>query len=177
MLWNIALHKGRNVPLWLIWRCVTLCWYLVLNSLFLFSFLSTQAGDQVLELLWGPVETQVCIFWFPLVSFGVVIFTLMHCKELKLHSRCIFDQFLLSLGIKAVILWYTILVQFKITFQFEYFFICNYSCDKNWIFSIITPVFSTTWSCRDHFNMLIWLSLLKTIVLLTDCLEMYAFGF
>ncbi len=27
---------------------------------------------------------------------------------------------------------------------------------QSWIFSIITPVFSVTWSIRNHFNMLIW---------------------
>ncbi len=28
---------------------------------------------------------------------------------------------------------------------------------QNWIFSIITPVFSVTWSFRNHSTMLIWL--------------------
>jgi len=27
---------------------------------------------------------------------------------------------------------------------------------RSWIFSIITPVFSVTWSFRNHSNMLIW---------------------
>ncbi len=30
-----------------------------------------------------------------------------------------------------------------------------YFCDQSWIFSIITPVFSVTWSFRNHSNMLI----------------------
>jgi len=30
-----------------------------------------------------------------------------------------------------------------------------YSCDQNWIFSIITPVFSVTWSFRNQYNMMI----------------------
>jgi len=25
-----------------------------------------------------------------------------------------------------------------------------YSCDRSWIYSIITPVFSVTWSFRNH---------------------------
>ncbi len=29
---------------------------------------------------------------------------------------------------------------------------------KSWIFIIITPVFSVTWSFRNHFNMMIWCS-------------------
>ncbi len=29
---------------------------------------------------------------------------------------------------------------------------------QNWIFSIITPVFSVTWSFGNHYNMLIWCS-------------------
>ncbi len=33
-----------------------------------------------------------------------------------------------------------------------------YSCDQSWIFSIITPVFSVTWSFRNHTNMLIFCS-------------------
>ncbi len=35
-----------------------------------------------------------------------------------------------------------------------------YSSDQSWIFSIITPVFSVTWSFRNHSNMLIWCSFL-----------------
>ncbi len=30
-----------------------------------------------------------------------------------------------------------------------------YSCDQSWIFSIMTPVFSVTWSFRNHYNMMI----------------------
>ncbi len=30
-----------------------------------------------------------------------------------------------------------------------------YFCDQSWIFSFITPVFSVTWSFRNHSNMLI----------------------
>ncbi len=37
----------------------------------------------------------------------------------------------------------------------QYFHIEN-SCDQSWIFSIITPVFSVTWSFRNHSNMLIY---------------------
>jgi len=29
---------------------------------------------------------------------------------------------------------------------------------QSWIFSIITPVFSVTWSFRNYFNMLMWCS-------------------
>jgi len=33
---------------------------------------------------------------------------------------------------------------------FFYRSILLYSCDQSWIFSIITPVFSVTWSFRSH---------------------------
>ncbi len=44
-------------------------------------------------------------------------------------------------------------------------------CDQSWIFSIISPVFSVTWSFRNHTNMLVkkhfWLLwMLKTVVML-----------
>jgi len=49
---------------------------------------------------------------------------------------------------------------------------------QSWIFSIITSVFSVTWSFRNHSNMLIWcfknhflLSMLKTVVLLNIFVE------
>ncbi len=52
-----------------------------------------------------------------------------------------------------------ILLQFKITvFHLNIFWILIYSCDQSWIFSIITPVFSVTWSFRNHSNMLIFCS-------------------
>ncbi len=58
-------------------------------------------------------------------------------------------------------------------FLFEYIFLnVIYSCDANLNFSIITPVFSVTWSFRNHSNMRICfkkhflLSVLKTLVLL-----------
>jgi len=42
-----------------------------------------------------------------------------------------------------------------------------YSCDQSWIFSIITPVFSVTWSFRNHSNMLIccWRNIPYQVVL------------
>ncbi len=48
-----------------------------------------------------------------------------------------------------------ILLEIKITvFYFNIQLNTIYSCDQSWIFSIITPVFSVTWSFRNH-NMLI----------------------
>jgi len=38
-------------------------------------------------------------------------------------------------------------------------------CWQSWIFNIITPVFSVTWSFRNHSNMLIWCFLIINVVL------------
>ncbi len=40
-------------------------------------------------------------------------------------------------------------------FYLNIFFKCIIPVMKSWIFSIIIPVFSVTWSFRNHFNMLI----------------------
>ncbi len=57
--------------------------------------------------------------------------------------------------VKTVILWY--ILQIKTTdFRYVYTVECNVFV---WcIFSIITPVFSVTWSFRNHSDMLIWCS-------------------
>ncbi len=40
------------------------------------------------------------------------------------------------------------------SYIFRIYFV--YSCGQSWIFSIITPVFSVTWSFRNHSNILIY---------------------
>ncbi len=59
---------------------------------------------------------------------------------------------------KKLILWNII------TFYKDIFRNVIYFCDQSWIFSIITPVFSVTWSFRNIFSHLI-LSMLKTVEL------------
>ncbi len=54
---------------------------------------------------------------------------------------------------KTLILFFLL---FKITFLFEYILKCNlFLWFQSFILSIITPVFSVTWSFRNHSNMLI----------------------
>ncbi len=47
------------------------------------------------------------------------------------------------------------IIQFKITVFYVNMLNYIYFCDQSWIFIIITPVFSVTWSFRNHSNMLI----------------------
>ncbi len=47
---------------------------------------------------------------------------------------------------------------------FEYILKCNLFLMQSWIFSIITPVFSATWSFRNHSNMLICCSIFFIIM-------------
>ncbi len=57
-----------------------------------------------------------------------------------------------------------ILLQFKTTI-----FNCNihfFSCDQSWIFSFLTPVFSVTWSFRNHSNILICCSIKVFIIII-----------
>ncbi len=56
----------------------------------------------------------------------------------------------------------------KQLFSILIYFKAIYDCDGKGEFSaVITPVFSVTWSFRNHSNMLIWLlSMLKTVELL-----------
>ncbi len=42
-------------------------------------------------------------------------------------------------------------------FVFKFILKCHF-CDQSWIFSIIPPGFTVTWSFRNHSNMLIWCS-------------------
>ncbi len=65
---------------------------------------------------------------------------------------------------KTVIIWN---ITIQNNFHFNIFQNIIYFCDQSWIFSIITPVFSVTWSFRNHSDLLLkkhfWLlSMLKT---------------
>ncbi len=85
------------------------------------------------------------------------------CKILSLlcaHQGCIY---LIENAVKTVILW-TIFQQ--LFSSLPYFKILIIPVMQSWIFSIITPDFSVTRSFRNHSNMLIWLLMLKSIVLL-----------
>jgi len=67
------------------------------------------------------------------------------------------------------LMWFMISVhQGFVDFHLNTYTNLIYSCD-----AIITPVFRVTWSFRNHFNMLIFLSLstLKTVVLLNMFVE------
>ncbi len=66
------------------------------------------------------------------------------------HQACIY---LIHNTAKAVIFGNIVI---KITaFYLDIFFYVIFSCDQSKTFSIITPVFSVTWSFRNHSNMLI----------------------
>jgi len=69
------------------------------------------------------------------------------------HQGCIY---LIKNTVNASILWKNITILKKTVFYLNIFENVIYSCDQSWIFSIITPVFSVTWSFRNHSNMLIF---------------------
>ncbi len=62
---------------------------------------------------------------------------------------------------------YYIITIYNSCFLFEYILKCNlFHVTQSWDFSIITPVFSVTWSFRNHSNMLICCSIIIIIFLL-----------
>ncbi len=82
----------------------------------------------------------------------------------------VYQDYLIKNTVKTAILWTIITI---CVFYFNILWNVIHSCDQNWIFSIIPPVFSVTWSFRNHSNMLImfkkhfWLlSMLKTVVVI-----------
>ncbi len=82
-------------------------------------------------------------------------------KEVSsVHQACIY---LIKNTAKAVILWniFTILNN---SFLFEYNFKLIYFCDQSSIFSIITPVFSVTWS--SEIIIICWFAAQETVLLL-----------
>ncbi len=68
------------------------------------------------------------------------------------------------------------LLQFKITvFYVIIFWNVIYSCDQSWVFSIITSVFSVTWSFRNHSNMLVLKHFLLLLLMPKSCAALWKF--
>ncbi len=93
---------------------------------------------------------------------GKVILNVFSKKLPMITKAALFDQ----KYSKTVIMWKYYYNLRYFFFLFKYILSVNYSCDGKAEFSAaITPVFSVTWSFRNHSDLLTWCSLTFLIIL------------
>ncbi len=104
------------------------------------------------------------VVWIDLLFIKKKWFSYMHYLQKLTHTLYTVQnlesvRYFLSLSLllaKATFIWskiFKIILPFKITvFCLE----CISVIKADWIFSIISPVFSVTWSFRNHSNILMW---------------------
>ncbi len=117
----------------------------------LHMLLNTQISKNLILIRFHTINNswrlKVCIFMFHEISF------------MKSSSRLhLFDQ----KYCKIVKYYYNLKHPFSIFIIFENII---YSCDQSWIFSIITPVFSVTWS--SEIILIYWFAAQETFLLLS----------
>ncbi len=122
--------------------------------------LGTAGSVELVSFEWTTIVFGGCLIYssskFEYEHFIPSVKWIEHLKKISL--LCLPSLHLLKNTVKTAILWEIITINitgffFKYTLHFILFLLLEI-----WIFSIITPVFSVTWSFRNHSNMLIWCS-------------------
>ncbi len=126
--------------------------YIFWSSTDIVHIIEKSSGYSVIFVFCVPLRkfnTKMLTCWFQgfhvlrQTAFFMLLFLV--CSQ-RLH---LFNQRCCKISVK----YYYILKQVSIL---KYFLLNFNFVMQSWIFSIITPIFSVTWSFRNHSNMLIW---------------------